>query len=313
MFISKKVRPCINDFMPRWSLESNIKMFELFNLICRLILQANMWDTEKEKLPKRKKPDDISVWNYKTEFGISRERMIDILYRGLTHRCAQLLAISDSKTVTKRRLIENHTLNTNFVFKKRPVYLTSRSNYLVTSDQPLKRFASINEVRQTANDAPDLPMYPISPLVDLVYSNLYKTESQIDYSSGYTDSNHHTLFLTYSSDWPMELRHANALLMSYAHCIEMAQHQGADTSLITDPICIQTVHSDGVSFGYTCFQLNTLGASSEATKTRHNMAWVDNDILFHKTVPRRSMLRDTTYSNYNPDVFRKVLGLFGRC
>ncbi|KAF6025449.1 MRPL37 [Bugula neritina] len=285
------------------------------HMMQRIIMQANLWDTSREKLPRRKKPEDISVWNYKAEYGIPQSRIVDVLLRSMIQKCNQLLALKEADSVFSRYLIERHRLHTQYTFDNLPIHLTSRSNYLLTSTKPLERFASVNEVKETAGSHIN-NIFPVSSLVDLVKTNIYKSENCVGYLSDFKYKHHHTLFLEYDTDWTMDIRHANAILMSYAHCLEMARMQHAETTLINNPICVQTIHTDGISFGYTCFQLNTTISNTQAEElgysTRRNIAWVDDDLLFAKNIPRRSMLRDTTYTNYNPHVMQKVLGMIGR-
>ena len=273
-----------------------------------------MWDSTREPLPRRKKPSDIACWNYKAEYGIPKSRIVELLFQGITQKCSQLLAIKEPDLAQSRHVIRDHQMNTHFNFEQKPIYLTCRSHRLLTSDKPLARFASKDQVLET-KDRNIEGIWPMSPLVDLVKSHLYKTEDETGYTRNYRYPHHHTLFLEHSSDWTMNMRHANAILMSYAHSLQLARQHRISDYLVNEPVCVQTVHTDGVSVGYTCFQLNTMEGSSEESKgygSRHNMAWVDDDMMFTKVVPRRSMLRDTQYKDYNPDVFAKILGLFCR-
>lgn len=274
-----------------------------------------MWDTTREKLIKRKKPDDISIWNYKAEMGIPKPRTVDILLSGIAQKCAQILAMKEPNSAMDRRLIENHSMHTHFVYDNKPIQLTSRSPYLLTCSQPLKRFATKQEVMDTQHGVIE-NIEPISPLVDLDISNIYKSESDIGYSTDYKHRYHHTLLLQHPKEWAMETRHSSALLMSYAHCLEVAKRVDTTNNLLNNPVCVQTIHTDGKSFGFTCFQLNTLVTTVEADSmgysTRRNMAWVGDDLMYQKDVPRRSMLRDTKYRNYKPDVFRIILGMLSR-
>ncbi|XP_067931930.1 large ribosomal subunit protein mL37-like [Watersipora subatra] len=294
---------------------TNLDQFSLpgqDHLIQRTILQAHLWDTTREKLPKRKKPDDISIWNYKTELGIPESRAAELLYQGITQRCFQALSITDPYIVNHLRLIREHQMNTNFVLEKNPIYLACKSLYLLTSDKPLSRFASKEQVLATRDRTID-NIWPMTAFVDLEKSHIYKTDGCLGYTSDYSCPHSHTLLLVHSKDWTMDQRHANALVMSYAHCLESAKYHNATESLMNEPVCVQTIHTDGESFGYTCFQLNAMANSvTEGASKRYNLAWIDDDLLFNKVLPRRSMLRDTKYRQYNPNVFRKILGLFSR-
>ena len=42
-------------------------------LVQRVIMQANIWDPTKDKLPKRYDPS-LPIWNFKAEWGIPTKR-----------------------------------------------------------------------------------------------------------------------------------------------------------------------------------------------------------------------------------------------
>ena len=70
---------------------------------------------------------------------------------------------------------------------------------------------------------------------------------------------------------------------------------------------MQCVMTDGVKFLFSCFQLNTLDYNtSDGVK---NFVWFTPDgdrSMYDKIIPKRSMLRNTRYLNYDPDVFRQI-------
>ena len=69
---------------------------------------------------------------------------------------------------------------------------------------------------------------------------------------------------------------------------------------------MQCVHHDGIHFHFVYFQLNTLNLSS--TDGVKNFAWLDGDNrMVEKIEPKRAMLRNTIYQNYDPAVFQKFL------
>ena len=42
-----------------------------------------------------------------------------------------------------------------------------------------------------------------------------------------------------------------------------------------------------------------------------NLIWFDSDQpMYNKIVPRRAMLRNTRYEDYNPEVFKKMLAFY---
>jgi len=201
--------------------------------------------------------------------------------------------MSASSVHLTRYPVEDHRLHSHFLYNNSPIYITADSRVLLTSAKPLSSFADKTEVEQ-ARSVPIPDIFPVAPTIDLENSHCYKDET-----SGLCPHHHHTLFLEFPREWSMDQRHASALLSSYAHCIAMVTGTG--------PVCVQTVHTDGELFGYTTFQLNSVSAAPDSPR---NIAWVDSDRLFEKVIPRRAMLRNTQYRNYNPNVISKILAMY---
>ena len=83
----------------------------------------------------------------------------------------------------------------------------------------------------------------------------------------------------------------------------------SDVTTLPEPVCVQAVSTDGVIFHFGCFQLNTLNLSSDSGVK--NMAWFDNDNrMYERLEPKRAMLRNTEYRNYDPAVLRKLFALY---
>ena len=76
---------------------------------------------------------------------------------------------------------------------------------------------------------------------------------------------------------------------------------------LPEPISVQCIHTgNGIDFHFACFQLNTMNFQNE--EGVKNLAWFDNDnALFNKILPKRALLRNTKYEDYNPLVLRKIL------
>jgi len=83
-----------------------------------------------------------------------------------------------------------------------------------------------------------------------------------------------------------------------------------ETKVLPEPISTQCVMTDGDIFRFVCFQLNTLNFdTSDGVK---NLVWFDEDErpLFNRLVPKRAMLRNTRYLDYDPDVFRQLVAFY---
>ena len=82
-----------------------------------------------------------------------------------------------------------------------------------------------------------------------------------------------------------------------------------DVTTLPEPISIQCVLTDGARFLFSCYQLNTADLTS--TDGIKNIAWFDAAAnMYHKILPKRAMLRNSKYEDYDPEVFRTFLGFY---
>lgn len=276
---------------------------------CRCILQANLWDTAREKLPRRKKPEHISLMNYKAEIGIPQARIVNTLLKNLALRAVQVLSLQDRDFLASRRLMEDFLLRADFSHGYDSIYLSCNSDLLIGSTKSLSAFIDATGVADSKYSSIG-DIFPIAPTVDLNRSNIYHARS----GTGLISSSFkpHTLLLSMNPEWSILQRHASALMCSYGHCIEMAKSRDATSNLQANPISIQTIHTDGQMFGFTGFQLNTLETDYKKDGVIRNQAWVDSDRLYHKQEPDRASLRATKYHSYNSHVVHKILGMLSR-
>ena len=71
---------------------------------------------------------------------------------------------------------------------------------------------------------------------------------------------------------------------------------------------MQAVQTDKANFELFAFQLNTLDIANESGIK--NMLWMDTvNPLYQKILPKRAMLRNTKYEDYNGEVLNKLLAL----
>jgi len=83
-----------------------------------------------------------------------------------------------------------------------------------------------------------------------------------------------------------------------------------ETKVLPEPISTQCIMTNGDIFRFVCFQLNTLNfETSDGVK---NLVWFDEDErpLFNRLMPKRAMLRNTRYLDYDPDVFRQLVSFY---
>ncbi|XP_064650784.1 large ribosomal subunit protein mL37-like [Lineus longissimus] len=278
------------------------------DLMQRAILQAHCWDTTQEKLPKRYNKQ-IPGWKYKAEWGIPQEKIVHILYSNILRLCSSV-STRYPEILTTRRLNEDAYVNTNYQHNGTPIMIKGSHQYLITSDRPLAPFADETMVDDSVQHTmPDL--FPLFPTIDLHKTNLYTMENNTGWQMPYSHNIPHTLFVSNGTKlWNPDQLNANSMMFLFGHLIAHAKAKyGADATTLPEPISGQCVHTNGIDFHLIFYQLNTLDFSS--TEGIKNFVWFDrSNRLFEKRVPKRAMLRNTKYEDYDPVVFKKLLAVY---
>ena len=86
--------------------------------------------------------------------------------------------------------------------------------------------------------------------------------------------------------------------------------QQPDVKVLPNPVSAQHIGMD--AFGnmhFTCFQLNTLNLQAEGGIK--NLVWFDNEgALYKKIIPKRQMLRNLKFVDYDPEVLDKLVTMY---
>lgn len=297
-------------------IEENIGALGLPNedeLVKRYIMQANVWNPTKDKLPKRFNPN-LPRWKMKQEYGIPYEKRTQILLQNLL-RLMSMNASKYPEILSSRYLTKDHDFSTFYHYGgEKHIQISGKFNYLLNTNQPLSLFSSDDEIQQSSTHAlPDL--YPVSPLIDLKKNHFWTSASSTGIPEGVMFKHPHTAFIVDPPNWsnwinhnphPIENNITRAIMLSFAFTLAQAKEKyGASSLNLPAPVCLQCIHTDGVLFNFIYYQLNTLDFSSNS-KIK-NMVWIDSgNALYQREEPKRAMLRNTLYSNYDSSVVDKL-------
>jgi len=276
-------------------------------LMQRIIMQSNVWDPSKDKLPRRYNTQ-LPGWKFKAEHGIKNGRIASTMIRNIVQLCemAYPLALED------RRTIFDPSLSTFYFFDGKHIAINAENDLLVCSRRALPAFAEEATVDASTNF--QLPyLFPLAPTIDLRKTHVWKTENQPGWRDGFTHPHAHTMFVKYDDRWTTTQRNAKALMYCFGQTAAQARRQhGMDVKTLPKPIAMQCVLTNGFDYSLVCFQLNTLDVSgSEGGRGVKNLVWFDADnAMYNKIVPRRSMLRNTKYEDYDPTVLTKLFALY---
>jgi len=280
-------------------------------LVQRYIMQAHLWDTTKKKLRKRfDNRGPARGWKFKPEVGIPKKKTISILHQNLLRLCYMASCSQQPELLTSRRHIQDHRYKAMYKFMGEPIQVVNEVEWAVTSQRPLTPFAEDAQVIESiSHEMPDL--FPVAPTIDLKKKHIYKTDNITGFQSNFSHGHPHTLFLANDDFWYPPERTGRAVFQCFGQALAIAnQKYGPGIKELPEPIMVQCVHSDGIIFNFLAFQLNTLDMSTASGGVK-NLAWVDEgNVMFNKILPKRAMLRNTDYEDYDPTVFEKLLAVY---
>ncbi|KAK7461162.1 hypothetical protein BaRGS_00038782 [Batillaria attramentaria] len=248
-------------------------------LLQRYIMQAQRWNTTKERLPKRIDPRKPG-WKFGVQYGIPAKLQAGILIR-------------------------------NMLRLYKPVVVRGMSEWLITSNKALPRFADEETVDTTVNyTLPDL--FPIAPTIDLHVDHNYTLDHNTGLKSGISHGHPHTIFITDVNHWNHDQRMARSLLFSLGYAIAQAHRQYGNVTKLPEPVCTQCVSLDHQTLNFVFLQLNTLAFDND--NGIKNIAWVDGgNHLFQKILSQPWMpkaIRDERLEDFDPAVFEKLLAVY---
>lgn len=277
-------------------------------LLQRYIMQAQYWNTTKEKLPYRFDPRK-PIWKFQTRYGIPPKMQAGILIRNLLRLCQH--QVSQYPNLTDRRHISVPYINSHYYYKGQPVVVRGSAEWLITSSKPLPSFAEEEAVDATVGQGlPDL--FPILPTIDLLPDHNYTLDHDLGMAKDMTHGHLHTLVLTDNNHFKVEPRMARDVLFCLGYTVAQAKRLYGDATHLPKPLSMQCVSLDHQTLNFVFFQLNTLDFSSEHGVK--NLVWADGgNHLFQKILSQPWMpkaIRDERLEDLEPAVFRKLLAVY---
>lgn len=291
------------------SIMQSVQLPDLTNtLLQRYIMQAQYWNTTKERLPKRIDPRKPG-WKFKPQYGIPAKMQAGILIRNLLRLCQA--QVTTYPSLGERRQIYNHYLNSHYFYKGQPVVVRGLSECLVTADRPLPRFADEESVDATVQHVlPD--MFPMLPTIDLLNVHNYTLENHTGLRSEWTRNHLHTIVIADNNYHKTDHRLARDILFCLGYTVAKAKQYYGDVSRLPAPVCVQSVSMDHQTLSFVCFQLNTLSLDSDSGVK--NQVWVDGgNHLFQKILGQPWMPKAIRYErleDLDPSVFHKLLAFY---
>ncbi|KAF5272436.1 hypothetical protein FQA39_LY07904 [Lamprigera yunnana] len=231
-----------------------------------IILNSHLFDSEQEKLPKKKDPER-PAWNFPRDFGVTQSRFTKLLIT----RLLQLIESRSDPNIVKQRHIIND-LQFWYPFQKdgNLIQLQLQGNALITASKPLLPITNESTANHTLPD-----IYPIDFTNTLKKEHIYRIQNIYPIEQFIPKSHPHTVFVHYNN---LEVKNlyeeevtvaqflGRSLMKTFVVAATYArQNFGEEVEVLPQPVTVQCVHTDGRIFHFGILQLNTLDSSSNST------------------------------------------------
>lgn len=292
----KNIEETISKMQLNSSVDKNIK---------NSILASHVFDAEQVKLPKIKIPER-PAYNLPREYGISHQRRRRLLIHKLIFECEKL---SGNSVTSRRQIFDNAAFSVNCTKDGDLLQYRLSADTFIMATKPIEAVKGKYEA-----EIPDL--YPIKHTITIPKTDIYTTESSYPLRSDLPCSHPHTIFVHFDKETVKNLHEtqvttsqfqARNLLKAFTVASARAQQlYGNSVERLPKPIVVQSIQTDGKTFHFGVFQLNTLQLDgSDGTK----------NYWFH--MPNVDLFSECEYKlgrpvleGYNKDCFRYLKAFY---
>ncbi|XP_077189751.1 large ribosomal subunit protein mL37 [Paroedura picta] len=254
-------------------------------------------------------------------FWVSNEEKImektycPVLLEDLLQLCR--IMVTKHPLLAKRMMAQDYSMTATWERESILLQVRGINGKLLNAMSPLEPAGSKEEILATENDVLET-LYPIAPTIDLQEVNIYETQNDTGFQAGYPYPYPHTIYFADGDEChkmiPEELR-AKMMLFAFGNALAKARVlYGDEPKVLEKPIVVQSVGTDGQTFQFMVFQLNTTDLDpSHGVK---NLAWIDADQLLYEEVRHRPQIRRKVITipvgvhGYQPATFKKFLAFY---
>uniref|UniRef100_W8CD51 Large ribosomal subunit protein mL37 n=1 Tax=Ceratitis capitata TaxID=7213 RepID=W8CD51_CERCA len=269
------------------------------------ILGSNVFSADQVKLPKKRshlRPE----YNLPREYSIPKERKITLLLNKLLTECEKY---AGPNITSQRRLVNNVNFNVTVLKNETLLQFGIDAQKMITSSRPIKPIKGKYD-----GELPDL--HPLKCTISLPKHSIYANETSYPFSTNLGCSHPHTIFLQFDNEKVKNIHDVEVtnsqfqsrnMLKAFSVAAARARQLYGNTAVdFSNPIVVQSIQTDGRTFHFGVFQLNTLRLDdSEGVKNY----WFNtcNQDLFHtcQYVTGKPVLED-----FNRDVLRYLYAFY---
>ncbi|KAL4608255.1 39S ribosomal protein L37, mitochondrial [Arapaima gigas] len=251
-----------------------------------------------------------------TEKKPSRERFCPVLLRDLLHLCGTLQV--RHAALGERMLAEKYSVAACWTRGGDLFQVRGQNGLLLNSMSPVPVVAGREEVLSSQDKVLET-FYPISPTIDLQVTYVYNEKTNTgSFREGYPYPHAHTLYLLESGDAPRLREHqvcAKMIMFAFGNALARAHSlYGAEPRILDQPVVVQSVATNGRTFSFVIFQLNTTDLDSDTGVK--NLVWLDADQPLYEYAKIRPLIKKKVVqvpagvAGYQPETFKKFLALY---
>ncbi|XP_059610762.1 large ribosomal subunit protein mL37 [Phlebotomus argentipes] len=273
------------------------------------ILSAHLFDAEQKKT-KRIYDPQRPAFNFPRVYGITEERKNILILDKLIRHCERLT--TNKAENLQKRIIHEPFLKVNFEKDGKEIGMDLLANLLITSTKPI---AKVAEVSQDHEELPDL--FPLNFTSSLKAVGSEGWEDFYPINTGHRFTSFHTIFPTFTSEMktfhevPINESQIRSRTLFYAFTAAAAKAKrqfGDNVQTLPEPIVVQAIHTNGQSFHFGVFQLNTLDlCGQEGDKNVWHESKIENLYSNCAYVQGKPQLE-----GYNPGVLEKFFTFYSQ-
>ncbi|XP_048844434.1 39S ribosomal protein L37, mitochondrial [Brienomyrus brachyistius] len=259
------------------------------------IQHARFWDSTERKPP--------------------RERFCPVLLRNLLHLCGTLQVRLPA--LGRRMLAEKYSLAACWSRGGDLFQVRGQNGLLLNSMSAVPVVAGKEELRSTEGEELET-FYPIAPTIDLQVTHTYKQKNDKGFQDGYPYPHAHTLYILECGEGPKlkeEQVHCKMIMFAFGNALAHAHAlYGTQPQVLERPVTVQSVATNGRTFSFVVFQLNTTDLDSDTGVK--NLVWMDADQPLYEyakirpVVKRKVIQVPAGLAGYQPDTFKRFLALY---
>uniref|UniRef100_A0A7G3AQR1 Large ribosomal subunit protein mL37 n=1 Tax=Lutzomyia longipalpis TaxID=7200 RepID=A0A7G3AQR1_LUTLO len=274
------------------------------------ILSAHLFDAEQKKT-KRLHDPLRPAFNFPRVYGITEERKNILILDKLIRQCERLTW--NKAEILQKKILHNPLIRVVFDKDGDKIGMDLAANLLISSKKPIdplgKTSEDINEV------IPDLFPLKFTSSLKSIPNDGWETFYPLNSGNNFVTP--HTVFPTFTSftktlhELPInksQIR-SRTLIYAFAAASSRAKQQfGADVRKLPHPIVVQSIHTNGQSYHFGVFQLNTLDLSgSDGEKN----VWYETEIedLYESCSYREAIPH---LERYNPNILAKFFTFYSQ-